>query len=32
VLTTKPGAEHTLPLIRALPEERFGVPYGALAA
>jgi cyclopropane-fatty-acyl-phospholipid synthase len=34
VLTVKPGAEHELPLIRALPEStaRFGVPYGALAA
>jgi cyclopropane-fatty-acyl-phospholipid synthase len=30
VLTSKPGAE--LPLIRSLPEGRFGVPYGALAA
>jgi cyclopropane-fatty-acyl-phospholipid synthase len=30
VLTSKPAAE--LPLIRELPEGRFGVPYGALAA
>jgi cyclopropane-fatty-acyl-phospholipid synthase len=34
VLTSKPGAEHALPLIRSLPASapRFGVPYGALAA
>jgi cyclopropane-fatty-acyl-phospholipid synthase len=32
VLTTKPGAEHALPLIRSLGEERLGVPYAAVAA
>jgi len=34
VLTSRPGAEHALPLIRALPASapRFGMPYGAVAA